>query len=82
MIAQGADYIATVKANRKKLHAALATFFAPAEADGALGVPVRHHKSRERGHGRDEWREVWAAPASALGPLATYCNRPEVGVTA
>ncbi|MDO9018141.1 MAG: ISAs1 family transposase [Deltaproteobacteria bacterium] len=72
VIDQEADYVATVKANRKTFHTALATFFAGAEAAGFAGVTVRHQKTQERGHGRDEWREVWVVPAKVLGEMATY----------
>jgi len=67
-----ADYVVTIKANRKKFHAALAAFFTGAEATGFADVAVRHQTTHERGHGRDEVREVWVVPASALGEMATY----------
>ena len=67
-----ADYVVTIKANRKKFHTALAEFFTNAEATGFAGVAVRHLKTQERGHGRDELREVWVVPARVLGEMATY----------
>lgn len=67
-----AEYVVTIKANRKKFHTALREFFTDAEAKDFAGVKVRHQKAQERGHGRDEVREVWVVPARALGEMATY----------
>ena len=67
-----AEYVVTIKANRKKFHTALQAFFTDAEATGFADVKVRHQKTLERGHGRDERREVWVVSAKALGDMATY----------
>jgi predicted transposase YbfD/YdcC len=67
-----AEYVVTIKANRKKFHTALREFFTDAEATGFAGGTVRHQQTRERGHGRDERRDIWFVPARALGDMATY----------
>ena len=45
-----AEYVVTIKANRKKFHTALQAFFTDAEATGFADVKVRHQKTLERGH--------------------------------
>lgn len=67
-----ADYVITVKGNRRKLHGALRDFFTEAAARSFKGIKVTYQVTQERGHGRDEIRKVWAVPASALGEMAAY----------
>jgi predicted transposase YbfD/YdcC len=67
-----ADYVITVKSNRRRLHTALRDLF-EAASSGKRGAPaLRHQQTRETGHGRHEVRDVWVAPASALGEMASY----------
>ena len=51
------------------MHTVLVSFFDRAEATDFAGVAVSHQREVERGHGRDEVREVWAVPAKAI-PMA------------
>lgn len=60
-----ADYLLHLKANVKKDHDAAMAFFEAARANDFEGVPVRHRREAETGHGRIEVREAWSVPASA-----------------
>ncbi|MFO0629663.1 MAG: ISAs1 family transposase [Polyangiales bacterium] len=64
-----ADYVVTVKANRKALHDAMRAAFDDEEL-AATNAKTVFHQTAEQGHGRAEVRQVWAAPASRLGKLA------------
>jgi predicted transposase YbfD/YdcC len=59
IVAAGADYLLTVKANQANLLSAVAAHFAGADTEWA----DRSHHSLQRGHGRVEWRTVRLAPA-------------------
>lgn len=72
VIDRHADYVITLKANRKKFYLGVRGFFEAAEADGFKGVRVRHLQTRDHGHGRDEVRDVWVVAASALGEIAAH----------
>jgi len=72
VVEAGADYVITVKSNRRRLHTALRDLFAAALDARGDGPAVRHHQTKEKGHGRGEVRDVWVAPASALGALSSY----------
>jgi predicted transposase YbfD/YdcC len=67
-----ADYVITLKANRKKFHEAVRDFFSAADATKFAGVAVRHQQTREEGHGRYELRDVWVVPAKVLGAMAEH----------
>lgn len=67
-----ADYVITVKSNRRRLHTALRDLFAAIHEAQHPPPKVRHHQTREKGHGRREVRDVWVAPASMLGEMSTY----------
>lgn len=72
VVEAGAQYIITVKSNRRRLHTALRDLFVAAQDARGQGPTVRHQQTRERGHGRHEVRDVWVAPASALGAMSLY----------
>lgn len=72
VIEAGADYVITVKSNRRRFHTALRDVFETALDPRGSTIKVRHHQTREKGHGRSEVRDVWVAPASSLGDLASY----------
>jgi predicted transposase YbfD/YdcC len=60
---QEADYVLTVKDNQETLHQAIhEAFVAYAEAD-FTNPELRRFKTVERGHGRNETREYFIAPA-------------------
>ena len=62
-----ADYVITVKSNRRRLHTALRELF-EAASSGARGAPApRRQQTRETGHGRQEVRDVWVAPRVVAG---------------
>jgi len=60
------DYLLHLKGNRAALHAAVESYFRQALAEGFTNVKVRHSKTEETGHGRQEIREAWSVPATAL----------------
>jgi predicted transposase YbfD/YdcC len=62
IVAQGADYVLTVKGNQPTLHQRLAQLF----VDDGLHLPSRRrHVTVEKSHGREERREYYVSPAPA-----------------
>lgn len=60
------NYLLHLKGNRASLFHAVEGFFTRACAEGFGDVKVRHARSEETGHGREEIREVWTVPAAAI----------------
>jgi predicted transposase YbfD/YdcC len=57
----GADYVVTLKGNRRTLHAfAFSLFVLHAWQAGLPQRGARHFRAEEKGHGREELREAWA----------------------
>ncbi len=71
-IEAGADYVITVKSNRRRLYAAMQNAFVATLSGRPSAFKVVHQQTVEKGHGRHEVRDVWVAPASALGEMTTY----------
>ena len=71
-IEAGAEYVITVKSNRRRFYAAMQDAFAATLLGAPSAFKVAHQQSVEKGHGRHEVRDVWVAPVSALGEMATY----------
>jgi predicted transposase YbfD/YdcC len=72
IIESKADYVVTVKSNRRRLHTALRETFAAIREATPGSAKVRYHRTMDQGHGRTEVREFWVAPASLLGTLSSY----------
>jgi predicted transposase YbfD/YdcC len=66
MLDAGANYLLHLKGNRKVLHGAVKDFFDAARENAFDGVKVKHHRMEGKGHGREEIREAWTVPATAL----------------
>lgn len=85
IVAQGADYVLAVKNNQPTLWQGIADFFVDHTEDDFTRIKASVHRTRERGHGRQEEREyfVCAVPSNlpdrarwpklaALGMAITY----------
>lgn len=66
VVEREADYLFAIEGNLAAMHAALVSFLDRAEAVDFRGVMGSHQREVARGHGRDEVREVWAVPATAI----------------
>ncbi len=66
--AANARYVATLKGNQPTACAEVRTYFEEAD-HGASSKGIRHLAESDRGHGRDELREVWVAPARKVPSL-------------
>lgn len=66
IVDKGADYVLQLKANRATLYDAVENFFVSASSDDGSGVPIRHAKTAEVAHGRDEEREAWSVSADEV----------------
>lgn len=60
IVAQGGDYILSLKGNHKNLHKDVKAFFKQAQADGWQGIDYSYTETTESGHHRQEHRQVWA----------------------
>jgi predicted transposase YbfD/YdcC len=66
IVGAGADYLLHLKANRSTMYKAVDDYFEGASTEGFGDVAVRHDRTEETGHGRQEIRETWTVPAAAL----------------
>ena len=67
LIGRDADYVLTVKGNRKTLLAQVKAFLGQAGLDDLDGVAGADHVQDDRGHGRRVRRAIWLAPAVGIG---------------
>jgi predicted transposase YbfD/YdcC len=65
-----AQYVLHLKANCSATFQLVEGFFHNAPAQSFEGIEVRHQRTAEKGHGREEMREAWSVPAKALPSLA------------
>jgi predicted transposase YbfD/YdcC len=66
---QGADYILTLKANHPTLTTQVRTWFATAQSDNFAGIEYSYDRRVEAGHHRQETRQIWVVPATAIAGL-------------
>ena len=59
IVDQGGDYAIGLKGNQQSIRDEVANYFEQAQAAKFEGVPVSHHKSSSKGHGRLEERNVY-----------------------
>lgn len=69
IVAKGADYILSLKANHPTLCAQVKAWFETAQSRGFEGIEYSHDHRVEAGHHRREMRTVWAVPVAQLGGL-------------
>jgi predicted transposase YbfD/YdcC len=62
IVACGGDYVLAVKGNQPTLHAGIAQFFVDHSEDDFARTKVRRHKTKEKGHGRQEERHYAICP--------------------
>jgi len=62
IVAGGGDYVLAVKGNQPTLHAGIAQFFVDHLEDDFTRTEVRRHKTKEKGHGREEERHYVICP--------------------
>jgi predicted transposase YbfD/YdcC len=73
IISQDADYILALKTNQERLFEDTVTAFEPT----IPAIPIDHHKSISKGHGRVEIRECWAlADPDILSYINSYKQWP------
>jgi len=66
IVAQGADYVLSLKANHPTLYAQVKGWFETAQAKGVEGIEHSYDQRLEAGHHRQENRQVWAVPVAAI----------------
>jgi predicted transposase YbfD/YdcC len=62
ILAAGGDYALAVKGNQPTLHAGIADYFVEHLEDEFARTEVRRHKTKEKGHGREEERHYAICP--------------------
>ena len=69
IIAKGADYVLTLKANHPTLYTQVKTWFETARTTDFAGIDVSYDHRLEAGHHRQERRQIWAVPRTAIPNL-------------
>jgi len=69
IIAKGANYVLTLKANHPTLYTQVKTWFAAAQTTSFKDIEVTYDHRVEVGHHRREHRQVWAVPLNAIPEL-------------
>jgi predicted transposase YbfD/YdcC len=62
IVAQQADYVLAVKGNQPTLHEGILDYFGDHLEDDFARVKASVHRTKERGHGRQERREYYVCP--------------------
>lgn len=70
IVEAGADYLLSLKSNRKAMYESVRGAFAQQRAEPSATVKVVHHRERSEGHGRTESREGWVMDAAEVPGLA------------
>lgn len=78
IVAKGADYILSLKANHPTLYAQMKAWFKTAHSQGFSGIAHSYDQRVEAGHHRQENRQIWAVPVAAIGDL--YQPSPWAGL--
>lgn len=75
IVAKGADYVLSLKANHPTLYAQVKEWFETAQLQGFAAIEYSYDQRVEAGHHRQENRQVWAVPVAAIPNL--YQPYPE-----
>ncbi len=70
IVEAGADYLLSLKSNRKAMYESVRGAFAQQRAEESAPAKVVHHRERSEGHGRTESREGWVMDAAEVPGLA------------
>lgn len=69
IVTKGANYVLTLKANHPTLYTQVKTWFESAQATDFTGIEFSCDRRVEAGHHRQEHRQVWAVPVTAIPDL-------------
>lgn len=69
IVVKGADYVLSLKANHPTLYAQVKAWFESADSKGFEGIEHSYDQRIEAGHHRQENRQVWVVPATAIADL-------------
>lgn len=69
IVAKGADYVLSLKANHPTLYMQVKNWFETAHSTGFAGIESSHDQRVEAGHHRQENRQVWAVPVTSIPDL-------------
>lgn len=69
IVAKGADYVLSLKANHPTLYAEVKTWFEAAHLTHFDGIEYQYNQRVEAGHHRQEHRQVWVVPVTAIPNL-------------
>lgn len=69
IVAKGADYLLSLKANHPTLWAEVNAWFEVAQAQSFESIEHSYDQRVEAGHHRREHRQIWAVPLAAMGNL-------------
>ena len=78
IVVKGADYVLSLKANHPTLYAQLKAWFESADSKGFEGIDHSYDQRLEAGHHRQENRQVWVVPSTAIADL--YQPSPWAGL--
>ena len=81
IVAQGADYVLTLKDNHATLHGEIKLLFDALSTTGLTDVTVDRHESVDADHGRIETRRYWlTGDIECLGVKGSWANIAGVGM--
>lgn len=69
IVDKGANYVLTLKANHPTLYTQVKTWFESTRAADFKGIEFSYDQRVEAGHHRQEHRQVWAVPLTAISEL-------------
>lgn len=69
IVAKGADYVLSLKANHPTLYAQVKEWFEIAHSQGFAAIEYSYDHRVEAGHHRQENRQIWAVPVAAIPDL-------------
>jgi predicted transposase YbfD/YdcC len=69
IVAKGADYVLSLKANHPTLYAQVKAWFETAHSTDFAGIEYSYDQRVEGGHHRQENRQVWAVPLTSIPNL-------------
>lgn len=78
IVAQGADYVLSLKANHPTLYAQVKEWFEATQLKGFEAIEYSYDQRVEAGHHRQEHRQVWVMPVEAIPAL--YQPSPWAGL--
>ena len=78
IVSKGADYILSLKANHPTLYTQVSTWFETAQSQSFAGIEYSYDRRVEAGPHRQENRQIWVVPATAISGL--YQPSPWAGL--